>query len=152
MQQSITARGIIVHQGKILLHERWRDGLHYFSIPGGHVEAGETIEAAVLRELHEEIGLEVRLQRQVYLVKIDDYVHHIFLCDYVDGEPELQTTAPESADHLAGTNRYKPQWIPVEKVKELPFVYWEPIREQLVHDLENGFDEDCKTIVVSTQT
>jgi ADP-ribose pyrophosphatase YjhB (NUDIX family) len=32
-----------------------------FSLPGGHVEAGETLEAAALRELNEEVGVTARI-------------------------------------------------------------------------------------------
>jgi len=52
----IIARGIIIQDGKILLckvksKENW-----FF--PGGHVEEGENSEAALKREMREEIGVD----------------------------------------------------------------------------------------------
>lgn len=50
----------IVHDGRLLLIRRARpptQGL--FSLPGGAVEAGETLFEALKREVREEVGLEI---------------------------------------------------------------------------------------------
>lgn len=50
----IIARGVVIREGRILA-ARDRAQLWYF-LPGGHVETGEIIEAALVRELREELG------------------------------------------------------------------------------------------------
>jgi len=50
-------------QGEALLVKRTDNGL--WCIPGGHVDLGETLEAAVLRELLEETGLKAKVLRLV---------------------------------------------------------------------------------------
>ena len=51
---------LIFEDGKVLLVERGKDPLKgFWSIPGGIVEAGEKLEAAIRREVMEETGLEV---------------------------------------------------------------------------------------------
>ena len=42
-----------------------------FALPGGRLDEGESAEDAVLRELHEEIG--VRVGRDAVLGRLDDY-------------------------------------------------------------------------------
>ena len=63
-----TARCIVVHEGQLLLMERWRDGLHYFSIPGGGVEAGESFEQAAMRELAEETTVAAVIERLIVIM------------------------------------------------------------------------------------
>jgi len=52
--------GVIVDDGRVVLIKRRYEPLKgKWSLPGGGVEIGETLEAAVARELMEETGLEV---------------------------------------------------------------------------------------------
>ncbi|MGA3044907.1 MAG: NUDIX hydrolase [Bryobacteraceae bacterium] len=52
---------LIFNRDKILLVERGKQPLKgYWSLPGGVLEAGETLEQGIVREVREETGLEVR--------------------------------------------------------------------------------------------
>jgi 8-oxo-dGTP diphosphatase len=53
--------GALIFEGsKILLVERAKDPLKgYWSLPGGIVETGETLDAGIRREVREETGLDV---------------------------------------------------------------------------------------------
>ncbi len=52
----------VVNDGKVLLSRRantgWKDG--FLCAPGGHVEQDETPTRAMIREIHEELGVTVR--------------------------------------------------------------------------------------------
>lgn len=51
---------LIIEGSKILLVERAKDPLKgYWSLPGGIVETGETLDAGIRREVREETGLDV---------------------------------------------------------------------------------------------
>ena len=133
-----TARAIIVHEGNLLLMERWRNDSHYFSIPGGGIEAGETAEEAVLREVLEETNLTVEVINLVIEMRDNDHVHKIFLCKFIDGEMMLPAHSPE-AMHMSPNNRFKPCWIPTGEVESKPFSYWEPVKQSLLEGLRDGF-------------
>jgi mutator protein MutT len=136
-----TARAIVLHNDSLLLMERWRSGMHYFSIPGGGIEPGETSEQTAVRELDEETGCEVAIERLLYTVKFADGTDHaIYLCNYVSGEPQLQADS-EEALHSDDSNRFKPQWISTDDLAQTPFGVWQPVKEQLLYDLEHGFSE-----------
>ena len=71
------AVGVLVDaQGRFLLTSRPEGKVYagYWEFPGGKVEAGETIEAALRRELHEELGITIG-PAQPWQVLLMDYPH-----------------------------------------------------------------------------
>ena len=58
---------IIERSGRILIAQRKNLGYHplKWEFPGGKVESGETPEAAVIRELQEELGIAARVDREL---------------------------------------------------------------------------------------
>jgi 8-oxo-dGTP diphosphatase len=95
--------GAVVHDaaGRLLMIRRGREpsrGL--WSLPGGRVEAGETAEEAVVREVREETGLEVRPVQPVGRVRIPagPVVYEVvdFACSLLD--PSAVPVAGDDAD------------------------------------------------------
>ena len=65
--------GVIIEDGQALLIRRGSEPLRgEWSIPGGTLELGETLEAGVARELLEETGLEVRV---LELIEVFDRIY-----------------------------------------------------------------------------
>lgn len=87
------ACGILQRQGRLLVARR-RRGSHLegaWEFPGGKVEAGETPEDALRREVHEETGLAVA---DAFLLHVEPYdypdrrvILHFFLCPEPHGTP-----------------------------------------------------------------
>jgi len=83
--------GVIYKAGKILIQRRPPQGLlgGLWEFPGGKIEAGETPEVALKREIREETGLEVTVQSELTRLK-HAYTHfkiHLtcFICEYRSG-------------------------------------------------------------------
>ena len=97
--------GVVIEDGRTLLIRRGSEPLRgQWSIPGGTLELGESLEAGVARELLEETGLEVRI---VELIEVFDRIftepdaggggtpqkpkfHYViidYLCERISGEP-----------------------------------------------------------------
>ena len=74
----LRAAAIVTSGDRVLLHRRVGD--QFWALPGGRVEAGETAEAAVVRELQEEIAESIECDRLVLVVENffshDGFEHH----------------------------------------------------------------------------
>lgn len=68
----IRAAAAIVQEGALLLVRHEKDGRGYWMLPGGGVQWGEGIDAAVRRELIEETGLEVSTGELLF---VKDTIH-----------------------------------------------------------------------------
>ena len=56
-QTELTVLCLVRRGDQILLQDRVKEDWNSYTLPGGHVEPGESIVAAVIREIQEETGL-----------------------------------------------------------------------------------------------
>ena len=66
---SLRAAALVVRDDRVLLVRQDRMGESYWLLPGGGVHFGESLHDALVRELHEELALDVEPQRPVALVE-----------------------------------------------------------------------------------
>lgn len=137
---------VLVQNHKLALIERHRGGQHYFSVPGGGVESGETPEQAAIREALEELGVHVVLQRLLVETTFRGNKQYYFLARITSGifgsglGIEMQGGYPPEA----GT--YKPIWLPVDSFGDKKIV--PPIIANVVRrGVKLGWPEE--TIVVN---
>lgn len=120
MKKKRTAsRGIVTHDGQVLLIHRIKNGQEYYSIPGGKVEEGETNEQTVEREILEETTMAIKVKEQLGFFEDTNKCSYIFVCEYISGEPSL-VNAPEKEEMERNPNNfYEPLWVPLEEALEL---------------------------------
>ena len=88
------AVGVLVQSdGRYLLAQRPAGKPYegYWEFPGGKLEPGETVEAALARELHEELGIDVQASHRWHVLE-HDYPHayvRLYFCKVTawHGEP-----------------------------------------------------------------
>ena len=78
--------------------------------PGGHVERGETPRQAVGRELHEELGIQVRPTQRLGAVRVTDSRHILVVwrVDHIGGD--FQLAQKEIADL---------RWVTCEQIRTI---------------------------------
>lgn len=97
MKKITVSAAIIINNNKILCVQRGNHKLSYiankYEFPGGKIEKGETKEEAVIREIKEELDMNVQANELLLTVKhqYPDFhiTMHCFLCDCISNELTL---------------------------------------------------------------
>ena len=116
--EAVVGALIVNNENKLLFCKsaKWKGK---YSIFGGHVEYGEKMEDAAIREVKEETGLDVKVisligtSNSIFSSKFYEKKHFIFLdflCQYNGGSDEIKV----SDEH---ENEY--QWVSMEEAKKL---------------------------------
>lgn len=124
---------IIIHEKQIFATQRgygeFKDGWEF---PGGKVEEGETPQKALIREIKEELDIEIEVKEFLKTVEYDYPEFHLsmdcFFCTIKSGELVLK-------EHEAA------KWLTIET---LDSVEWLPADQGLVQDIRKSMS--AKTI------
>ena len=107
--------GVVLQDGKVLLLLRKKPPeAGFWSLPGGRVEFMERVEDAMVRELREELGIDVELESLLcvtnHIVPADSahWVSPCYLVRPVSGVP--QNVEPEKTAAIA--------WFPLSELPE----------------------------------
>lgn len=142
-------RAIIIRDGKLLMIERNKYGEHYFVLPGGHVDPGETLEQALQRELLEEASMPLLTWRKVFVdssTESKNGPQHIYLCE-VDSTTEavMSPDADEVKMNKLGENTYTLCWVALSDTPHMP-IYSSALKQALVASIRDGFPDKPQTI------
>ena len=112
-------------QGRLFLMRSHKWGGRYV-VPGGHVELGETLEAALRREVAEETGLAIR---DIRFVCMQEFIYdrafwqprHFIFFDYACRNDKTDIRLNDEAEEYV--------WVPVDEALRLPV---EPYTEKAI--------------------
>ena len=125
MKQIEVVAAIIHKDGRIFATQRgygdWKD---WWEFPGGKMEAGETPEEALKREIREELSTEIQLNKLFCTVEWDYPKFHLTMHCYLCS---LLTEALHLNEHEAA------RWLPKE---ELDSVQWLQADVQIIERLK----------------
>ncbi|GGN19701.1 mutator protein MutT [Actinoplanes campanulatus] len=126
MPEIVTAA--LVREGQVLLVHRSPNKPAYpnvWGLAGGHIDAGETELAALAREVHEELGVQIATGSAIHLCRLDigRAEESVRLSAWIVSEWEGTPTnaAPDEHDEI--------RWFQPEK---LPPLAHEPVRTALM--------------------
>jgi 8-oxo-dGTP diphosphatase len=127
LRHRVGTRVIVCDQARerVLLVEG--KGQRYWTVPGGHLEEGETLLQCARREVREECGLEVAVDRLIYVQEFlgtldpdERLVEVVFLAHPIGGELR-------EGDAATGQAR-RPRWHTRQEIEGLPVVYPRPLQ------------------------
>ena len=125
MKSIEVAAAIIINNGKIFACQRgYGEWKNWWEFPGGKLESGETPEDALLREIREELSIEISINRHLTTVDYDypnfHLTMHCYICQLKDDlQPHL--LEHEAARWLCRSELEEVKWLPadVEVIKAL---------------------------------
>lgn len=132
---------------QILLQERANTGYmdgKYETSCSGHLEKGESLAQATIREAKEEIGINVK-EKDLKMVALihpykDDYLNVFFQTKEYEGIPEIKE--PEKCDDL--------RWFNIEELPENIFIriknVLENIKRNIIYDDDDFTNQKYKDI------
>ena len=87
-----------------------------WEFPGGKVEVGETPKQALVREIKEELEIDIKVGDLIDTIKYDYPTFHLsmdcFWCEIIQGE--LKLVEAEAARWLTKEELYDVQWLPAD--------------------------------------
>lgn len=143
--ERIRVAGIIFIDGKIALMHR-KDVLkrpempEYYTLPGGGLEEGETIEEGTKREIKEEFGIDVELVKKLYEITSEKFNQKeiFYLCKYVSGTFGTGEGPEFSGDpKYIESGKYLPELIDIENIEKINLMPPE-IKNRIIEDIQNG--------------
>ena len=117
------AAAIIVHDGKLLTLRD--EGIPHDYLPGGRVHLGEPVEAALARELCEELDVALPPHRLVFMAEsfftlMNTRYHELCLYHLMDAPPELLSRG-EAFTRVEGAEVHHFRWVKFEELREMSF-------------------------------
>ncbi|HEV2696126.1 MAG TPA: 8-oxo-dGTP diphosphatase MutT [Verrucomicrobiae bacterium] len=121
---------LIFHEGRLLITQR-HAGAHLgglWEFPGGKREAGETFEACLVREIREELGVEIFVGELFEEVRHDypekSVYLKFFLCRLISGEPQALDCAAVAWIDKAGLATYEFPAADAQLLEKLKVKEW----------------------------
>lgn len=127
----LTVLCLLHKDGVYLCQDRIKEDWKGYTLPGGHVEPGESIVDAVVREMKEESGLSIRNPKLCGIKQfpIEGGRYLVFLFTATEYEGEL-ISSEEGAMH----------WVSVEELKDVNLVNdFEELVQVMLEDDLNEF-------------
>ena len=113
----VAVGAVCVHRGELLLVQRGTEPERgRWSLPGGRVEAGETVADALRREVREETGLVVEVGELVGWAERQGPGYHFVILDLA------ATVTDDRLQLVAGGDADAAQWVALDRLEMLPLV------------------------------
>ena len=110
---AVRAAALLVADGKVLLVNHEKAERSYWVLPGGHVRPGETLADALVREMTEELELDVTVGPLVFvhdfIAEERHVVNHVF-----------RTEASSTEFHVTpGKVLKRARWVPLDELDDV---------------------------------
>lgn len=133
-----TARVIIIEDGKLLVFFRRKkkneENITYYAIPGGHLEDNETLEETAVRELKEEMNLDIEILGYLGKLVVDNQEENYYHGKIIGGNLQF---GGEELERNSDSNYYEIRWIPISELDNSGIRALSLVRKALNYEYED---------------
>jgi 8-oxo-dGTP diphosphatase len=120
---------IIIHKNQVLCVQRSENKLNYISkkweFPGGKIEAGETKEETIKREISEELKMKINVEEELITVSHQYPDFHLTMHSFICSSENNELTLTEHIDY---------KWLDKNELNQLDWAAADiPIMMKLMH-------------------
>lgn len=114
--KTVIVAGLIIKDNKLLCIKQDK-GVYkdFIWLPAGHLEPNESLEEAVVREVKEEVGFDVKPKKLIMKTELKPFTCYFYLCEVIGGKLSLEGEIKEAF------------WLTFEEILQLekvhPFLY-----------------------------
>lgn len=118
---NVRAAALIIHNNKILTHRNINKD--HYCIPGGRIEIGESSEETVKREIQEELGKKIKIEK--YITTIENFFeyegkkyHEIYFLYKAEFKNEEDKKIDYKMQNKEGKDYLQYHWLDLDKIDE----------------------------------
>jgi ADP-ribose pyrophosphatase YjhB (NUDIX family) len=116
--------GLIFHDEKLLVHRMKKDD--FYALPGGRVEMMENTEITIVREMKEELNIDVKVSRLLWIGEQffeDNGEKFHELCFYygLECNDKNLNTKDSVFETIEDSREFEFKWVPISKLKDEEF-------------------------------
>ena len=129
---------VIINKGQILLIRDVRDPTPRFHLPGDIVKLSESLERACKRVVKEQTGLDIELQKLLYVrddISNEKHRLDLFFLGKIAEEQEV----------IARDDRFKLDWVNLQIIESMD-LFPKFLRRQILEDWEERFRVPAKYV------
>ena len=142
------ARGLLIENGKLLLMHRIKNVDEYYVVPGGGIEDDEDLKSSIIRELKEEVGIDVKILDDEPIMQLSEEkgTQYFMLVERIGGKIGTGNGPEFNSDTYASRGIYSTEMIKLEdiisgKVNMVPVF----IRNEFI-DIIVGLNKDFSSL------
>ena len=112
-----TVRAVIIEDNKLLVFFRKKlvnnKMITYYALPGGHLEENETLEETVIRELKEEMNVDIKILDYLGMIKVGGVLEYYYNAKIFGGNIEF---GGEELERCNENNYYEIRWLKLDEL------------------------------------
>lgn len=133
-------RAIIPYNNGLILIKRIRQinntEKQYYVFPGGGVETNENLDQAIIREVKEELGINIIPINQLYVLEEKESIQIFILCKYESGEIGTGNGPEFTLKEYENRGLYIPEIVNFNRIDKIDLL--EEVKKVLIKDLNNN--------------